>query len=223
MTSHTVESLKAFESECCVRFLNKEIRSPMHLSGGNELQLIEIFKNIRENDWIFTTYRSHYHALLKGMPKEELMQKVLGNSSMHIMSSKYKIVSTAIVGGQVSQAVGAAIAVKLKKEDRKVFCFLGDMAGSGGIFHDCLQYAVASSLPIVFIIENNLYSTDTPSYRAWNMSKDLYTAKLKRYALEHPEFVIYYEYERIYPHYGVSIPGNPEKRLSVDFNKENKL
>lgn len=194
----------------------------MHLSGGNEEQLIVIFKVIKAEDWIFTTYRSHYHALLKGMPREELMQRVLENNSMHIMSNQYRIVSTAIVGGQLSQAVGAAMAIKLKGEDRKVFCFLGDMCGSGGIFHDCLHYSVANELPIVFVIENNFYSTDTLSYKAWGKSKDLYREKLKEYAQKYSPYVLYYEYERIYPHYGVSVQGRPEERLYVNFDKEEK-
>lgn len=218
----TVESLREFEVECCKRFQNGEIRSPMHLSGGNEKELIDIFKNIKDDDWVFTTYRSHYHSLLKGMPKEVLMSRILKNESMHIMSNKYRIVSTAIVGGQIPQAVGAALAIKLKQRNNKVFCFLGDMAASGGIFHDCLQYSIANKLSIKFIIENNFLSTDTPSNHAWGMNISDYVRTLRKYRHEYPNYVVYYTYKRIYPHYGISVQGKPNERIFVDFDKESK-
>ena len=65
----TEEELIKFEEEIADEFLNKKILAPIHLSGDNEKQLIDIFKDIKKEDWILTTHRNHYHALLKGMPK----------------------------------------------------------------------------------------------------------------------------------------------------------
>jgi len=64
------EELIQFEDEIKELYLNAKIRSPVHFCGGNEEQLIEIFKKVKKNDWCFSTHRSHYHALLKGIPKE---------------------------------------------------------------------------------------------------------------------------------------------------------
>lgn len=198
MNCCTKEELIAFEEEVIEKWKAGKIRSPVHLSGSingeQEDALIEIFKEIKPQDWVFTTYRSHYHALLKGMPKEELMRWILENKSIHLMSKKYKIVTSAIVGGTLSQAVGCAMAIKrekeegiitvdlnakLSKEDRKngaigrrvddphVWAFCGDMTASLGVFRDCQRYALYNDLPITFVIEDNGLSTDTPTHQAW--------------------------------------------------------
>ena len=192
-----------FEKELVERYLNREIRSPVHLSGGNEEQLIKIFRNVKPEDWIFSTYRSHYHALLKGVSRDWLLNWVLDNKSIHVMNKEHKIVTSSIVGGTISQAVGTAIAIKQKNENNHVWVFIGDMAASIGVFQDCLKYSVNNKLPIKFIIENNGLSTDTPSHEAWNMNEKEYNYQLKKFSEEFPEYVIYYEYKRIYPHYGI--------------------
>jgi len=197
------QELIDFEKELVDRYLNREIRSPIHLSGGNEEQLIEIFKDVGSEDWIFSTYRSHYHSLLKGVPRDWLLNWVLDNKSIHVMNKEYKIVTSSIVGGTISQAVGTAMAVKRRNGNEKVWVFCGDMAASLGVFQDCLKYSINNKLPIKFVIENNGLSTDTPSHEAWNISEEEYNNKLKKFSEEFPEYVIYYEYERIYPHYGV--------------------
>ena len=102
------EQLINFEKEVKQMFLDGKLRSPVHLSGGNEDQLIEIFKDIKPQDWVFTTYRSHYHALLKGVPEEKLKQWILDNKSIHFMDKEYKVFSSAIVGGCLPIALGVA-------------------------------------------------------------------------------------------------------------------
>ena len=67
-TNWTKESLIAFEEDIKAEFLAAKIHAPVHLAGGNEEQLIRIFKEVNEEDWLFLTYRNHYHCLLKGMP-----------------------------------------------------------------------------------------------------------------------------------------------------------
>ncbi len=64
---HTKESLVDFESLIVKHWEDAKIRGPIHLANGNEEQLIEIFSRIKETDWVFSTWRSHYHALLKGV------------------------------------------------------------------------------------------------------------------------------------------------------------
>ena len=146
------EALIAFEQEIAQLFEQGQIRSPVHLSGGNEDALIRIFQSIKPTDWVFSTHRSHYHALLKGIPKEWLKAEILANRSITINNAEHHFFSSAIVGGILPIAVGVAMT------GQTVWCFCGDMAGSTGIFYECLQYAQGHDLPITFVIEDNGYT-----------------------------------------------------------------
>ena len=190
-----------------------KLRSPLHLSGGNEDELIKIFKDVKPQDWIFTTYRSHYHALLKGVPQDWLKQWVLDNKSIHVMNKEHKIVTSAIVGGTLSHAVGCAMAIKRKywirrggqdinfKGNPHVWCFCGDMTASLGTFYDCARYALFNELPVTFVVENNGLSTDTPTAEAWGV-KGCSTGESNEPIPQLPNMIIY-NYKRTYPHYGV--------------------
>src|SRR3990167_5930593 len=105
----TKEELIDFESWVVETYKEGKLRSPVHLSGGNEDVLIALFKDIKEDDWVFSTYRSHYHALLKGVPEEDLKQWILDNKSIHFMNKKHKIFTSAIVGGTLPIALGVAM------------------------------------------------------------------------------------------------------------------
>lgn len=190
------QELINFEKELVKRYLNREIKSPIHLSGGNEDQLIEIFKDIKPEDWIFSTYRSHYHALLKGVPREWLLNWILDNKSIHLMNKEHNIVTSALVGGTLSQAIGTAISIKRQNKNNHVWVFCGDMAASIGMFHDCWRYSVYNELPITFVIEDNGLSTDTPTKEAWGIKKEFWFE-------DNLPKILYYRYERTYPHYGV--------------------
>src|SRR3989338_9824882 len=98
-----------------------KISAPIHLSGGNEEELINIFENIKKDDWVFASYRNHYHALLKNMPHEELKKRIVDGQSMHIMSKEHKLYTTSIVGAQMPIALGTALALKLKKSEERVY------------------------------------------------------------------------------------------------------
>lgn len=188
------EELIQFEEEIAQLFLDKQILSPIHLSKGNEEQLIEIFDRhqIDHNDWVFSTHRSHYHALLKGIPKEWLREEILKNRSIHIFNKEHKFFSSAIVGGVCPIAVGVAYSLTLHPPvASRVFCFIGDMAAETGIFHECWKYSNAFCLPLTFIVEDNGFSTNTPTKEVW-----------RDYRLQH-RIVDKYGYKRGYPHVGV--------------------
>ena len=186
----TKRELIDFESDIVQLFLDKKILSPIHLSKGNETQLISIFKKIKPDDWVFSTHRSHYHALLKGIPKLWLRNEILYNRSIHIYNKEYKFFTSAIVGGILPIALGTALAIKRKGSKEQVWCFVGDMAASGGIFSECTKYAGGWELPIHFIIEDNGFSTDTPTNKVWGPG-------------EFGPYLKVYEYKRGYPHVGV--------------------
>jgi len=180
------EELITFEEGIKNLFLEKKILFPCHLSGGNEDRLIGIFKRIKEGDWVFSTHRNHYHALLHGFPSEELREWIIKYGSMHVYRERF--FTSGIVGGILPIALGVALGIKSRGGFEKVWCFLGDMANHTGIAYECKKYAGRHDLPIEFIIEDNGYSVDTPTVDVWPRCWD---NKERRYS-----------YERVYPHQG---------------------
>lgn len=185
-----VHGLIGFEKKMADHWEAGRVRGPIHLSGGNEEQLIEIFKRVKKGDWVFSTWRSHYHALLKGVPSEWLEEEILGGRSITIVNKEEKFYSTAIVGGAIPIAVGVAMALKQEGSKDKVWCFVGDMAFETGSFMENYKYAKNFDLPITFVVEDNGVSTNTPTVETWGVKS------------EPPEDVIWYNYVKQWPHYG---------------------
>jgi len=201
--TYTPEQLIAFEDKIVQMYREGKIKAPLHLSGGNEKQLIKIFKKINSEDFIFSTYRSHYHSLLKGMPEQKLIDWILDLKSIHVMDNEYNIFSSAIVGGTLPIALGVAMSKKMKKEPGKIWVFVGDMTASLGVFKDCFMYAVNFELPITFVIENNELSTDTRTAEVWGLPQTNMDAYFISLAKTFPDYVITYKYKRTRPHYGI--------------------
>lgn len=185
----TKEYLIAFEEEIKDLFLSKKISAPIHLSGGNEDSLIEIFKNVNHNDWVFSTWRSHYHALLKGITREKLLNDILLGRSMYLSSKDHKFLCSSIVGGILPIACGVALGAKLLNLNEKIWVFVGDMTACTGVFHEFVQYCKGHNLPVSIIIEDNKLSTNTPTVEVWGEGKNI--------------SITSYSYNRTYPHVGV--------------------
>ncbi|MDD1776927.1 MAG: thiamine pyrophosphate-dependent enzyme [Candidatus Helarchaeota archaeon] len=184
--------LLRFEKEVARRFEAGEINGPVHLSGNNEDQLIEIFQKIAPWDYVFSTHRNHYHALLHGINPESLMAEIRAGHSMNIFFPEQRFFTSSIVGGILPIAVGVAAALKRQnKIAPTVWAFVGDMCSNMGIFDECYRYARAYELPITFVIEDNDVSTNTPTQEVWGK----YNSKVGL-------GIIRYHYDRIYPHYG---------------------
>ena len=197
----TKEELISFEIEVKERYEDGQITAPVHLSGGNEEQLIKIFEDVNEDDWVFSSWRNHYHALLHGIPRDTLMDLIVRGKSMSVYSENPKFYSSAIVGGIIPIALGVAKALKMKQDDtlnknyyrdneRKVWCFTGDMSFETGIFYEAYKYAKNFDLPLQFVVEDNGLSTNTPTDETWGKKQKV------------PDDVIFYEYERGFPHHG---------------------
>ena len=188
----TKKELIDFELDIKKIYEDGKIRAPIHLSGNNEEQLLKIFKKINKNDWVFSTWRNHYHALLKGIPKDWLKKEIIAGRSMGINNIKYKFYSSAIVGGIIPIALGVAKSIKLKnkKSTSNVWVFIGDMTFETGMFHECYKYAKNHKLPLKFVVEDNGLSTNTPTNKVWVKKSKM------------PKGVIYYKYKRKFPHHG---------------------
>jgi pyruvate dehydrogenase E1 component alpha subunit len=190
----TKEQLVAFETDIANCFNNAMIKAPIHLYDGNEEQMIDIFKNVEPEDWVFCSWRSHYQCLLKGVPQEQLKQDILAGKSITLCYPEYNIYSSAIVTGNIPIATGAALDIKRKGSTNHVWCFVGDMTSETGTFFENWKYAVNHDLPITYVIENNGKSVCTETNKVWN-TNELYFAKETRK-------IIYYEYQTKYPHAG---------------------
>ena len=191
----TPEELIAFETEIADIFNAGKIRAPVHLYYGNEAQMIEIFRDVKPEDWVFCSWRSHYQCLLKGVPREEVKAEILDGRSISLCFPKYRVVSSAIVTGVLPIAVGTAMGIKRRGEKARVHCFVGDMTAETGAFHECLKYSTNHQLPIRFIIEDNAKSVCTDTREAWN--QPVLTYENGRHPL-----VVYYKYQTKYPHAG---------------------
>ena len=193
------DELIAFEEEIAESFNNGQIRAPIHLYSGNEKHIINIFKNVKKEDYVFCTWRSHYQCLLKGVPKDRLKKDILAGKSITLCYPEYNIFSSAIVTGSISIANGRALAEKLKGSNSHVWCFVGEMSSETGAFHENVKYSTAHNLPITWVVEDNGKSVCTDTRETWNMKN-----------LSYEEFdllnsrgnVIYYKYDTKYPHAG---------------------
>ena len=189
------KKLIKFENEIATLFNEAKIRAPIHLHSNNETQLIKIFKKIKKNDWVFSTWRSHYHCLLKGVPITKIKKEILNGKSISLCFPEYKVYSSAIVGGNIPIAVGMAISLKREKSKKKVYCFIGDMTSETGIAHECIKYSINNKLPIHFVIEDNSKSVCTDTRKVWAQKKLTYEKFSNRY-------VTYYKYKLKFPHAG---------------------
>jgi len=192
----TAQDLIDFETEVAGHFAAAAIRSPVHFSGGNEAQLIEIFGQIDDNDWVLSTWRNHYHALLHGIPRERVLADILAGKSMNLNYPEYKFLTSAIVGGTLPIACGLAAS------GQRVWCFVGDMCASTGAFHDAVQYAKGHLFPVTFVVEDNGLATNTPTQATWEGASCKSVTCSEKAGIG--SAILSYRYSRTYPHVGLS-------------------
>lgn len=194
----TKQELIDFEDRIAKKFDNGELPYLVHFSGGNEDQLIEIFKEIKPNDWVFSTHRSHYHYLLHGGSSEKLEKMILEGNSMFVFDKELNFYTSSIVCATPAVAAGVAWALKRKGSTRKVWCFIGDGAEDEGHFYEALRYVNGFNLPCTFIIEDNNRSVSANKIDRWNNAKGVFWLgnHIKRY-----------EYKPTRPHGGSGTSG----------------
>ena len=194
----TKEELIAFEDEIAALFNAGKIRAPVHLYSGNEDEIINAFRPVRAQDWVFCSWRSHYQCLLKGVPKELVRAEILAGRSISLCFPAHRIYSSAIVGGVLPIAVGAAMSIQRRREEARVYCFMGEMTAETGIAHECIKYSRNHRLPIHFIVEDNEKSVCTDTREVWNQPRLTFEGAAD-------EYVSYYRYQTKYPHAGAGV------------------
>jgi pyruvate dehydrogenase E1 component alpha subunit len=201
MKKWTTKRLQEFEEHVIKLFEKGKARCPIHLSGGNEDELITLFSSIKKKDYVFSTHRNHYHYLLKGGNPDKLIDEIMGKKSgickgngrsMNVYDPSINFYTSAIVGGGCAIAVGVALALKKKKSKAHVWCFLGDGAEDQGHFVEAVRFALARQLPLTFIIEDNDASVDSTKQERWHNHRELTALNIIRYS-----------YTRKYPHVGI--------------------
>ena len=164
--------IRKFEERVKYLFLEGIMPGTIHQYQGQEACAVGVCAALEADDVITSTHRPHGHCLAKGLGVNEMMAELFGRKtgcckgkggSMHMGDLAKGIVpAIAIVGGNLPLAAGIALAFKMKGEKRVAVCFGGDGSTNEGVFHESLNMAALWDLPVVFVIENNLYAASTP-------------------------------------------------------------
>lgn len=168
----TMIKIRMVEEKIAEGCIKKEIICPCHLYIGEEAVATGVCSALEINDYVFSTHRSHGHYIAKGGDINTMMAEIYGKAtgcskgrggSMHIASPEMGLPgSSAIVAGTISLAVGSALAFFMQKKDNVSVAFFGDGAVDEGAFYESLNFASLNKLPVIFVCENNLYSTHMP-------------------------------------------------------------
>jgi TPP-dependent pyruvate/acetoin dehydrogenase alpha subunit len=150
----------------------QEMRTPTHFSIGQEATAVGVCAALQPTDVVYSGHRCHAHYLAKGGDLDGMVAELYGREtgcahgrggSVHLNDPKVGFVaSSAILGETMAVAVGSAWAFQMDNQPRVAACFFGDGAAEEGIFHEALNFAVVKQVPVVFVCENNGYSTHTP-------------------------------------------------------------
>ena len=169
----TKEELIAFEDNIERLYLDNQIPAVFHMSGGNEEQLIEIYKDIKNGDYVLSHHRNHYHGLLHGISAEQMTENIINGKSMFVYDREKNFLVSAIIGGTPAIAAGIAWALKKKGSSQKVWCFVTDGIEDNGHFFEAVRYVEGFDLPCIFIIENNGMAVGASNKERWGKRAEL--------------------------------------------------
>jgi len=152
--------------------LTGEVKCPVHLYSGQEAVAVGVASVLHDTDYLFGNHRSHGHYLAKGGDMCAMVAEIFcretgcargRGGSMHLVAPERGMLGAApIVAGTVALAVGAAMASVARDDGRVAVAFFGDGAVGEGVLHESLNFAALRKLPVLFVCENNLYSTHLP-------------------------------------------------------------
>ncbi len=161
--------IRRIEEVLADRVTAGEIRTPTHFYIGQEAVAVGVCRTLRPDDYLFGNHRSHGHFLAKGGDLNQMTAEIYGRAtgcsgghggSMHLVAPEVGILGTVpIVSGTIPLAAGAALASQLRHEDRVTVAFFGDGALEEGTTHETLNFAAHRKLPVIFVCENNFYSS----------------------------------------------------------------
>tara|TARA_B100000686_G_scaffold84461_1_gene91287 strand:- start:2010 stop:2987 length:978 start_codon:yes stop_codon:yes gene_type:complete len=163
--------IRLIEEALAKKYIEQKMRCPMHLCIGQEAVPVGISSALTEEDQVFGNHRSHGYYLAKGGNLKAMIAEIYGKTtgcsggrggSMHLIDLKVGFLGcTSIVGGTIPLGLGAAMAAKMKGENRIIVAYFGDGCFEEGVLHESLNFASLKGLPIIFVCENNRYSVYT--------------------------------------------------------------
>ena len=167
--------IRVFEQRVAELAEAGDIRCPVHLYVGQEAIATGVCAALNTDDYVLSTHRSHGHYIAKGGDLNRLMAELFGKrtgcshgrgGSMHLVDSAVGyMASVPIVAGTIPVAVGTALSAKLRKSGQVAVAFFGDGATDEGVFYESINLAALYKLPILFVCENNLFSTHMPVFK----------------------------------------------------------
>jgi pyruvate dehydrogenase E1 component alpha subunit len=168
----TMVRIRLCEESFVEPILRKKIGCPVHLYCGEEAIAAGVCANLTDKDAVFGTHRSHGHFLAKGGSMNELVAEVYckeggcskgRGGSMHLIDPSIGFLGSApIVGGTIALALGAALASNIREDGAVSVAFFGDGAAGEGVLYEAMNFSSIHKLPMLFVCENNLYSTHMP-------------------------------------------------------------
>jgi pyruvate dehydrogenase E1 component alpha subunit len=167
----TMMLIRRFEEEAGRQYQQAKAGGFLHLAIGEEATIVGTTSVMREDDYLIGTYRTHGHAIARGTEAKVVMAELFGREdgtsggrggSMHIFDLEKRFMGGyGIVGGTLPLAAGLGLASDYKGEDTVTVCMFGDGASNTGNFGETMNLAALWSLPVVFLVENNLYGMGT--------------------------------------------------------------
>lgn len=163
--------IRLVEERIADRYAEQEMRCPVHLSIGQEAVAVGVCAELRRDDQIVSTHRCHAHYLAKGGDLKAMLAEIYGKAagccggrggSMHLFDDAAgMMLSLPIVASSMPIAVGVALAFRQEGRDGVAATFFGDGSIEEGVFHESMNFASLHKLPVLFVLENNLYSCYT--------------------------------------------------------------
>jgi pyruvate dehydrogenase E1 component alpha subunit len=164
--------IRQFEDKSAEMYTKAKIAGFLHLTNGQEAIAVGAMSALNPDDDLFTHYRDHGYAILKGATPGEVMAELYGRSggttggrggSMHLLHMPTNYWGGyAIVGGHLTLAAGVAVANQHFKNGRVTLCVMGDGSTNIGTFHATMNWAQLWKLPVIFLVENNQFAMGTP-------------------------------------------------------------
>jgi pyruvate dehydrogenase E1 component alpha subunit len=164
--------IRRIEEEIERRYHQDQMKTPIHLVIGQEATSVGACAALRATDLLYSSHRTHGNYLAKGGDLKAMLSEMhcrangcagSRGGSMHLIDKRVGLAGTsAIVGGAVPIAVGAALAAQMKREDHVVMVFLGDATTEEGVASESLNFAALKKVPVIFFCENNFYSVQSP-------------------------------------------------------------
>ncbi|MQG73389.1 MAG: pyruvate dehydrogenase (acetyl-transferring) E1 component subunit alpha [SAR202 cluster bacterium] len=181
---YQIALIRLMEERSGEMYMRGKIRGFLHLYIGEEAIAVGTIAATEPQDYIITHYRDHGHAIARGIPSNTIMAELYGKASgcsggrggsMHLFDSSRNFAGGhAIVGGQLPIALGLAIAAQKSGKNGVVLCYFGDGVLNQGEFHESMNLASVWKLPILFVLENNLYGMGSHIERVHSGGKDAY-------------------------------------------------